>query len=141
MSFRHFSYSPVLGYASLALADQGLERLQKYLRKIPFETDTIAEGVCPCEEVRPVFNEVLALIERRAITTLVVPSLRHLTGNDLEALAKVLRLFRLRGVRLKSLAEWVDSSRLSDREIMIRAKRRKFKTESVEATNYLRGAI
>lgn len=59
-SSRFCSYSPVMGYASLALKDSGLFKLQRYFQKIPFETDIAAEELHPSRDYRPLWNEVLA---------------------------------------------------------------------------------
>lgn len=117
-SSRFCSYSPIVGYASLALRDSGLFKLQSYFQKIPFETDIAAEDLHPRQDYRPLWSEVLELIERQAITTLVVPSLFHIAGDDFNLLRDVLKLMRIQGVRLKSLSEWVDNSRQPDNEIL-----------------------
>ncbi len=119
-SSRFCSNSPVMGYASLALRDSGLFMLQRYFQKIPFETDIAAEDLHPSQDYRPLWNEVLELIERRAITTLVVPSLFHIAADDFNLSRDVLKLMRTKGVRLKSLEEWIDSSKMPDDEIVFK---------------------
>jgi hypothetical protein len=117
-SSRFCFFTQTVGYASLALNDSGLIRLQKYFQNIPFETEIAAEGVHPKEECRPIWSQILESIERHAITTLVVPSLEHLADDDYAALADVLKLLRLKGVRLRSLAERVDNSRQTSNQIL-----------------------
>jgi DNA invertase Pin-like site-specific DNA recombinase len=117
-SSRFCFFTQTVGYASLALNDSGLVRLQKYFQKVPFETEIAAEGVHPNWVCRPIWSQILELIGHKAITTLVVPSLEHIAGEDYTALADVLKLLRLKGVRLRSLAEWIDNSRQSDSQIL-----------------------
>jgi DNA invertase Pin-like site-specific DNA recombinase len=133
-------YSPVMGYASLALKDSGLSKLNKYFQKIPFETEIVGEDIYPTAECRPVWNEVLELIERQALTTLVIPSLLHVAGDDFTSLANFLSLLRLKGVRLKSLAEGVDSSRLPGNEILAAFAENNFNTKPRDAGD-TRGAL
>lgn len=124
MSFIHFRFnSPVVGYSSLAVRDSGYSKLQRYFKKIPIQTDIVAEEVHPSQDYRPVWREVLELVERQAITALVVPSLFHVAGADVIGLVKVLNFLKAKGVRLKSLTEVIDSSRVSQREIVLRLVR------------------
>lgn len=134
------SHSPITGYASMALNDSGLTKLQRYFQKIPFEVDIVGEEILPGEMSRPVWSEVLEMIEREAITTLVVPSLLHVAGDDFNSLANFLKFLRLKGARLKSLAEWTDSSRIQDREIMAVFARKYFGSDMEKVADE-RGAM
>ncbi len=124
MPSRSDSFSPVVAYASIANSnlnrDCDLDLLRRWCARVPIEIEILAEEIHPCDSHRPLWNIVLDQIEREAITTLVVPSLFHITGDDYIALSKFLIFLKAHGVTLKSLAEVVDSRRNSNHEIILR---------------------
>jgi len=118
------SFSTVVAYASIANSDidndHDLKLLKAWCKKVPIEIETLAEEIHPSEPSRPLWSEVLQKIERRAITTLVVPSLFHIAGDDFITLSKFLIFLKAHGVALKSLAEVIDSRRVSQNDIVLR---------------------
>jgi DNA invertase Pin-like site-specific DNA recombinase len=122
-------HSPVVGYASLALGQSGFDSLYEFCQEMPFPTDLLAEDSSPSATHRPMWNEVLDLIEQKAVTTLVVPSLLHIAEGDARVLSIFLHLLRKYGVTLKSLEERIDSRRDSKAEILAHLKRASPKRE------------
>jgi len=82
--------------------------------------EILAEEIHPSEHHRPLWMEILEQIERGTLTTLIVPSLFHIAGDDFISLAKFLTFLKAHGVTLKSLAEVIDSRRDSKHEIILR---------------------
>lgn len=66
------------------------------------------------------WSEILNQIERKEVSTLVVPSLFHVAGDDLIGLSKFLIFLKAHGVTLKSLTEVIDSRRVFHHEIILR---------------------
>ena len=123
MSSRAFS-SGLVAYASMAVSnstqESDFEFLQSWCRRIPIEMDLLAEDVHPTAVVRPFWNEILKGIESGSITTLIVPSLFHIAGEDFISLSKFLVFLKAHRVALKSLIEVIDSRRDSNNDIVLR---------------------
>ncbi len=95
-----------------------LNLLHEYFSENPLETEIVAEEILLDRDSPPTMEEILNLIEQGALITLVVPSLEHLVGKDVEKLRHVLGLLNIHEVRLKSLKENIDSNRDSRQEIL-----------------------
>lgn len=121
----HFiAHMPMVAYASIAKSNPNhggdFKLLRRWCHRVPFQMDLLAEEYHPSESHRPLWSEILSEIERGAITTLVVPSLFHVAGDDFISLSKVLTFLKIHGVTLKSLTEVIDSRRDSRNEIILR---------------------
>lgn len=117
----HFYGFPIVAYVSLALDDENssqLNTIKDYCRQAQVETEIYAEDALPEEKYRPFWQKVLDLIERNDVSLVVVPSLKHIAGRDLEGVSSFLTLLKIKGVRLKSLAEGIDSQRDSRKDIL-----------------------
>lgn len=130
--------TPIVAYASMVTSNPNhkcdLKLLRRWCSRVPGQMDILAEEIHPTDDHRPLWSEILALIERGAITTLVVPSLFHVAGDDFVALSKFLVFLKARGVTLKSLTEVIDSRRASQHEIILKL------VEDYGNTSPIRGA-
>lgn len=114
---------PIVAYVSLALENDkttALESVQKYCRDTSVETDIFAEEILPDEKHRPLWQKVIELIYSGNVSILIVPSLEHIAGNNPKFLSAFLTLLKIKSVRLKSLAEGIDSQRHSRTKILSR---------------------
>jgi len=120
----YFYGFPIVAYVSLGLENDKsvLSSVQDYCRDTMVESEIFAEEVLPHEKERPLWQKVLDLIEREEISMLVVPDLTHIAGNDSKSLSAFLTFLKIKGVRLKSLAEGMDSQRNSRAEIISKLK-------------------
>lgn len=112
---------PIVAYISLALENDrsaAFESVQEYCRNTLVETDLFAEEMLPEENDRPLWQKILDLVERNEISMIVVPSLKHIAGNDSKSLSSLLTLLEIKSVRLKSLAEGIDSKQDSHLKIL-----------------------
>jgi hypothetical protein len=112
---------PIVAYISLALENDkstAFESIQEYCRNTPVETDIFAEDILPEEKDRPLWQQVLDLVERNDVSMIVVPSLKHVAGNDSKSMSSFLTFLKINNVRLKSLGEGVDSQRDSHLKIL-----------------------
>ncbi len=120
---RFMASSPVVAYASLVISTQGAESdfefLRRWCSKVPVELEILADDVHPSAPDRQFWKDLLNEIERGAITTLIVPSLFHIAGDDFIALSKFLTFLKMHRVTLKSIVELVDSRRDSRTEIVL----------------------
>lgn len=135
MSVRPF-YSPVVAYASMAVPsvseESDFDFLRRWVAKIPFEIEILAEEIHPTETQRPLWNEIMAGIESGAITTLIVPSLFHIAGTDFIALANFLTFLKVHRVTLRSIVDIIDSRRDSKTEIILRLMQDTGKSATME---------
>lgn len=118
---RTHSFS-IIGYASLAASggQTDLDLLRQWCMKVPTETEILAEEIHPNEKQRPMWLEILNQIKLGTVTTLVVPSLFHIAGDDVVSLFKVLTFLKTHDVTLKSLAELIDSRRDSKNDVIVK---------------------
>jgi hypothetical protein len=73
----------------------------------------LIEAVHPSEIDRPVWATIKRQIEAGEVTTLVVPSLYHIAGNDFVGLSKILDFLKQHKVALKALKDVVDTRGIS----------------------------
>lgn len=92
--------------------------LRNYVMKTPIEFDLFAEEIHPDSPDRPMWKEVLSLIESGQVRMLVVPRLRHIADDDPQTLTLFLKVIRKYRVALVSLKEKIDSRRDSQNEII-----------------------
>lgn len=135
MSVRSF-YSPVVAYASMAVPsvseESDFEFLRRWVAKIPFEIEILAEEIHPTESHRPLWSEIMAGIESGAIKTLIVPSVFHIAGTDYIRLANFLTFLKVHRVTLKSIVDVVDSRRESKTDIILRLMQNTEKPAAME---------
>ena len=113
--------SPIVAYTcSSPSLNSDLDFLRSWCDKIPIEIDIFTEEAHPSDPNRPVWSDLLTEIERGNITTLVVPSLFHISGDDYISLSKFLVFLKKHGGTLKSLTEVIDSRRESRNDIILR---------------------
>ena len=113
----------IVAYISLALENDksaAFESVQEYCRNTLVETDIFAEEILPEEKDRPLWQKVLELVEQGEVSMIVVPSLEHIAGNDSKSLSSFLTFLKINNVRLKSLADGVDSQHNSHLKILSR---------------------
>jgi len=121
----HYFYGfPIVAYVSLGIeSDKSvLSSIQDYCHETKVETEIFAEKALPHKKDRPLWQKVLELIEREEVSMLVVPKLTHIAGNNSKSLSAFLTFLKIKGVRLKSLTERVDSQRDSRAEILLKLK-------------------
>ncbi|HEY8272048.1 MAG TPA: recombinase family protein [Pseudobdellovibrionaceae bacterium] len=112
---------PIVAYISLALENEkssAFKSVQEYCRNTSVETDLFAEEMLPEENDRPLWQKILDLVERNEISMIVVPSLKHISGKDSKSLSSFLTLLKIKSIRLKSIAEGIDSQRDSRLKIL-----------------------
>jgi len=120
----YFYGFPIVAYVSLGLENDKftLGSVQDYCRETMVESEIFAEEILPDEKDRPLWQKVLDLIEREEVSMLVVPNLTHIAGNDSKSLSTFLTFLKIKGVRLKSLSEGIDSQPNSRAEILSKLK-------------------
>ena len=112
---------PIVAYISLALENDksaAFDSVQEYCRHTSVETDIFAEEILPQAKERPLWQKVLNLVDCNEVSMIVVPSLNHIAGRDSKSLFSFLNLLKIKSVRLKSLAEGIDSQRDSHLKIL-----------------------
>jgi DNA invertase Pin-like site-specific DNA recombinase len=116
-----YVFAPTVGYASLATARSAdaLDLLNSWCRQLSGESEILAEEILPTELNRPLWNKIMIQIELGTVKTVIVPSLFHLAGGNMIALSHLLSFFDVHGVNLKSLAEVIDSRRISKNDIVL----------------------
>jgi DNA invertase Pin-like site-specific DNA recombinase len=117
-------YSPVVAYASFdvrsnSVGDSDFEYLQRFCLKHPFPIELLAESASQ-DGKRIFWNQILDEIERGGVTTLIVPSLQHIAGDNELGLLRLLTFLKEHRVKLRSLKENVNSHKLSRRDILSR---------------------
>lgn len=119
---------PIVAYISLALENDksaAFASVQEYCRNTSVETDIFAEEILPEEKDRPLWQQVVDLVERSEVSMIVVPSLQHIAGKDSKSMSSFLTFLKINNVRLKSLAEGVDSQHDSHLKILSRFNKEK----------------
>jgi DNA invertase Pin-like site-specific DNA recombinase len=116
-----YVFAPIVGYASLATAHSAddLELLNSWCRQLSGESEILAEEILPSSLKRPLWQKIMTQIELGTVKTVIVPSLFHLAGGNVIALSHLLSFFDVHGVILKSLAEVIDSRKISKNDIVL----------------------
>lgn len=129
---------PIVAYASMVIStksgESDFEFLRRWCAKLPIDLEILADDVHPSAKERPFWMDLMNEIERGAISTLVVPSLFHIAGDDYIALSRLLTFLKTHRVTLKSLVEVIDSGRDSKTDIIMRS------VQETRKSDNLRGA-
>ena len=94
-------------------------KLKEYCSQKFYPLEVLSEQRHPEAELRPVWQDLQARIEKSEVTLLILPTLFHIAGSNLAKLSGFLKILETRGVKLIVLKGEIDSDKLSRSQMLL----------------------